>query len=92
MDCISITDARYIKDYRLWLQFNTGESGEANLETVVNKFPAASSLKDPAQFAAFHLDEWPTVAWNCGFDLDPEYLYEKVTGKVVHAPQTGMLR
>jgi hypothetical protein len=90
MKCIFITGAKYIRDYRLWLKFNTGESGEANLETVVHKFPAASPLKDPAQFAAFHLDEWPTVAWDCGFDLDPEYLYEQVTGKTVLAHQTGI--
>jgi len=24
---------------------------------------------------------WPTLAWDCGFDLAPEYLYELATGK-----------
>lgn len=87
MDCISITDAKYIKDYLIWLQFNTGESGEADLKDVIDKFPAALSLKDTTEFAKFHLDEWPTVAWDCGFDLDPEYLYELATGKIVFAQQ-----
>lgn len=85
MNCISITDARHVRDYCLWLQFNTGESGEADLKDVINRFTAASQLKDPAEFARFHLDEWPTVAWDCGFDLDPEYLYELATGKAVCA-------
>lgn len=87
MDCISITDAKYLDGHRLWLQFNTGESGEAELEDVINRFSAASPLKDPNEFAKFYLDEWPTVAWKCGFDLDPEYLYEIVTGKVIHSAQ-----
>jgi hypothetical protein len=29
----------------------------------------------------FHLDSWPTLAWDCGFDVDPDSLYEWATGK-----------
>jgi len=81
MDCISVLEARYIKDYRIWMRFNTGESGEADLREIVFKFPIAVSLREPSEFAKFHLDEWPTLAWDCGFDLAPEYLYEIVTGE-----------
>jgi hypothetical protein len=31
--------------------------------------------------AQFHLDSWPTLAWDCGFDVSPESLYERVVGK-----------
>jgi hypothetical protein len=86
MDCIAISEAKYLHDHCLWLKFSTGESGEVDLRDIVFRFPAASSLRDPAQFAKFHLDEWPTVAWECGFDLDPEYLYQLVTGKEVLQP------
>jgi len=82
MDCITISRARYLHDYRVWIQFNTGESGEADLKDIIYKFPIAAPLRDPAAFAKFHLDAWPTLTWDCGFDLDPEYLYEIVTGKV----------
>ena len=38
--------------------------------------------KSPAgEFKKFYLDEWPTLAWPCGFDLSPESLYERATGK-----------
>lgn len=87
MDCIAITNAKYLHGYKLWLQFNNGDKGEADLKDVIFKFPAASPLKDPSEFAKFYLDEWPTVAWKCGFDLDPEYLYEKVTGKKTYDHQ-----
>ena len=91
MECISVKNARYVKDYRVWLMFNTGENGEADLRDIVFKFPVAASLKDPAEFAKFHLDGWPTLAWDCGFDLDPEYLYELVTGKPVHEKSNEVL-
>jgi len=29
----------------------------------------------------FFLDSWPTLAWECGFDISPESLYLRVTGK-----------
>jgi len=38
-------------------------------------------LLNRAEFAKFTLDEWPTLVWSCGFDLAPEMLYERVTGK-----------
>lgn len=78
---ITIEEAKYIKDYRLWLRFNTGENGEIDLEDILRKYPIATSLLDIENFKSFYLDSWPTVAWECGFDLSPETLYEKVTGK-----------
>ena len=89
MDCISVTDAEYLHGYRLRLRFNTGETGEVDLKDIIFKFNAATPLRDPAKFAQFHLDEWPTLAWDCGFDLDPEYLYEKMTGKNIYTPQNA---
>ncbi|MDD5676056.1 MAG: DUF2442 domain-containing protein [Chitinivibrionales bacterium] len=92
MECITVSQARYVQDYRIWIEFSTGESGEADLKELVFKFPIATSLRDPVKFAKFHLDEWPTLAWDCGFDVDPEYLYEIVTGKPTPEPMKEMLR
>ena len=49
---------------------------------MVARYPAAAPLKDPAVFSAFRLDDWPTLVWSCGFDVSPETLYERATGKV----------
>lgn len=78
---INIQEARYEGQYRIWVKFNTGESGVIDLADVIDRYKAAISLKDPQQFALFYLDEWPTVAWPCGFDLAPEFLFEKLTGQ-----------
>jgi len=77
MDCISISEAKYIDGYRIWLRFNTGETGEVDLEDLVFALKAAEPLRDPARFADFHLDSWPTLVWDCGFDVAPESLYKR---------------
>ena len=78
---IGVAQAKYVTGYRIWLEFNTGESGEVDLSDVVNIFPVAESLKDIERFKAFALDDWPTLVWPNGFDLSPEMLYERATGK-----------
>lgn len=80
---IKVAEARYLDHFRIWLRFNTGEEGIVDLADVVEKFPAAKPLRDPKVFANFHLDEWPTLAWPCGFDFSPESLYERATGKTI---------
>ena len=79
---ISVQEAKYEGGYRVWLKFNTGEEGTVDLSDVVVRYPAAQPLTDTDEFKRFFLDEWPTLAWPCGFDLSPEMLYERVTGKL----------
>jgi hypothetical protein len=78
---IAVQEAKHLGDYRLWVRFNTGESGEVDLADVIERYPAATPLKEQSVFADFFLDEWPTIAWPCGFDVSPETLYELATGK-----------
>jgi len=81
MKCISVAEARYIKDYQIVLKFNTGETGEVDLRDLVYKYAIAEPLRNPEAFSHFYLDSWPTLAWDCGFDVDPEALYFRATGK-----------
>ncbi len=78
---IRIQQACYEGGYRVRLRFDTGEEGVADLSDVITKYVAARPLLDQAEFAKFTLDEWPTLVWPCGFDLAPEMLYERITGK-----------
>jgi hypothetical protein len=81
MDSVYLLEARYIKDFKVFLKFNTGESGEVDLKPTIFKYEIAESLRDPKVFSKFYLDPWPTLAWECGFDIAPESLYFMVTGK-----------
>ena len=78
---IGVKSARYLTGYKIQVEFNTGEAGEVDLSDMVAKYPAASPLKDRSIFADFTLDDWPTIVWPCGFDVSPETLYERATGK-----------
>ena len=81
MECISILEAKYVKDYRIFLKFNTGETGEVDIRDLVYKYQIAEPLRDLENFSRFHLDSWPTLTWDCGFDVAPESLYFRATGK-----------
>ncbi|WP_028323916.1 DUF2442 domain-containing protein [Desulfatirhabdium butyrativorans] len=80
---IQILEATYIEGFKIALIFNTGEKGVVDLTDVVQKYDAAAPLRNPKEFEKFYLDEWPTLAWSCGFDLSPESLYERATGKKI---------
>ncbi len=77
---IFVTDAEYHSDYKIKLTFNTGEQGIVDLYDLIEKYTIAHSLKNINAFKQFYLDEWPTLAWPCGFDVAPETLYERATG------------
>lgn len=76
-DCVYIKEARYTEGFRVYITFNDGLSAEVDLENVIQKYRIAEPLQDPEAFSQFYLDSWPTLAWKCGFDLAPEFLYEK---------------
>ena len=86
MECVFLTNAKYLSGFRVFLQFNNGISGEVDLEEIVLKHKIAEPLRDPQAFAQFHLDSWPSLAWECGFDIAPEALYERVLS-VIKAKQ-----
>lgn len=78
---VSIQQVKYEGHYKVWLKFNDGREGVVDLIDIPSRYKAAAPLQDEKVFATFYLDEWPTLAWPCGFDLSPEFLYERLTGK-----------
>ena len=76
-EAIHLKSAEYRGAYKVYLEFNTCETGEVDLEDLIFRYKQAEPLKDPATFAQFYLDSWPTLAWECGFDVAPESLYRR---------------
>ena len=73
-----VVDARYLGDYKVWLEFNDGRKGVVDLadELYGEEF---ESLRDRARFAEFQLDYGlATIAWANGVDFAPDYLYERL--------------
>ena len=75
---LTVVDAKYVGDYRIWLQFNTGEEGEVNLEDDLWG-PVFEPLKNKEQFIQFEVSRlFKTIVWNNTADLAPEYLLSKL--------------
>ena len=74
-----VIDARYLGDYKVWLEFNDGRKGVVDLSDDLygENF---ESLRDRLRFAEFYLDYGlATIAWDHGADFAPDYLYEKLS-------------
>lgn len=76
---LHVTEARVLPAYRLWLRFNDGAEGVADLSSDLDA-PVFEPLKAPAHFAAGQLDSMlHTVVWPCGADFAPEFLRSRMT-------------
>ena len=73
---LHIKAAKHISDFKLWLSFDDGSSGEVDLVgTLIG--PIFEPLKNINVFSKVSVDpELETVVWPNGADLAPEYLKE----------------
>lgn len=70
------TEVMPLPNYRLFLRFNNGVSGEVNLADELDG-EVFGELRDPALFAtASQHPVMRTAAWANGADLAPEFLCE----------------
>ena len=71
---LNVTAARYLGDYRVWLEFNDGAAGEVDLLSRL-RGPVFEPLRDITLFSEVAFDpEADTIIWPNGADLAPEYL------------------
>ena len=75
---ISVNSVEYVDGYRLRLVFSTGETAELDLQEHIfsSPYPETKPLRNLDEFRRLFLDSWPTVAWESGYDIAPERLYE----------------
>jgi len=71
----SVVDAKYVRDFVLWLKFADGSQGEVDLTNEL-RGPVFEPLRNPSYFRQFKV-EYGTIEWPNGADFAPEFLYEK---------------
>ena len=72
---LTVCGVRPMKDYMLWVRFNTGEQRIYDFKPLLAK-AAFAPLKDIAVFNSVYIDYGVTV-WNDGdIDIAPEELYK----------------
>ncbi|MES2677194.1 MAG: DUF2442 domain-containing protein [Pseudomonadota bacterium] len=76
-----VIDAKYIKDYRVWIEFNDGKNGEVDLSGKIWG-EIFQPLKDKNYFKNFKIEN-DTLSWENGADLAPESLYELLTNQKI---------
>ena len=75
---IHVVEARYVRDYVIWLRFSDGLAGEVDLREELDG-PVFEPLRQPEAFHAVRLHpELRTIVWPNGADLAPEFLHELV--------------
>ena len=73
-----VIEARYLGDYKVWLEFNDGRKGVVDLSDELYG-DDMSLLRNRDRFAEFYLDYGlASIAWLDGQDFAPEFLYEKL--------------
>jgi len=75
---ISITKAKYLTEYKIFLEFSDGKNGNVDLEKYIfsTKLKFIQPLRDINIFQKFRLDY--TLIWSDEIDLAPEFLYFKL--------------
>lgn len=75
---LHVTDAKYLENYKIWLQFNNGIEGTVELSEELEG-EMFEPLKDITLFKSFVVDrEIRTIVWENGADVAPEFLYENL--------------
>jgi hypothetical protein len=81
-----IVEVRALDEYRLFLRFEDGVSGEIDFAEQVPFDGVFAPLREPKVFEQVRVDsELGTIVWPNGADLDPDVLYACVTGRRVPA-------
>lgn len=74
---IHVEEAKYVKDYTVWLSFNDGAQGEVDLSSELYG-KIFEPLKNIDFFRTFKL-EGHTLSWENGADFAPEFLRDQIT-------------
>jgi len=61
------------EDYVLSVVFENGESGKLDMKPIL-EFGIFRRIKDYDAFKRVRVS-FDTIEWDCGVDLDPEYVY-----------------
>jgi hypothetical protein len=75
---LHIKDAKYVRDYIIWVRFNDGTEGEVDILKELEG-EVFGPLKDIDKFKSFKVDPiLETIVWENGADLAPEFLFDNV--------------
>lgn len=75
MTCPVVVSVSCEENYTLSVAFESGEKGLLDMKPYLD-FGVFGKIRDPKVFETVQVS-FDTIAWKCGADLDPEFVYEK---------------
>ena len=82
------TEVEARRDYRIWLCYSDGTSGEVSLAHLAGQGVFAA-WKEKAFFENVYLTDARAIAWSEDIELCPDALYLQLTGKSVEDVMPG---
>lgn len=70
----SVKEVTPLDDYILAIVFENGERGFLDMKPILN-FGVFQRIKEYGAFRGVRV-AFDTIEWECGVDLDPEYIYK----------------
>ena len=71
----SVKEVSPREDYTLAVKFDNGEEGILDMKPILD-FGVFRRIKDHEAFRRVRV-VFDTIEWDCGVDLDPEYIYAR---------------
>ena len=77
-------------DYKVWVRFEDGVEGEADLSHLVGRGVFKRWSDNPSEFAEVTIHEASgTLSWPGGLDVAPDGLYNRVSQGLVRSPSSS---
>jgi len=81
-----ITYAKYVKDFKISVEFADGSKGTADLKNIISKGGIFSELQNLDKFKEFFIhEELKVLTWANEIDIAPETLYALVVEENISA-------
>ena len=75
-------------DYRIWLRYSDGVSGEIDLSDLVGR-GVFRAWNDRAFFDKVYVSPHGSIAWSADIEICPDAQYIELTGKAVEESDTA---
>jgi hypothetical protein len=84
-----ISSVQPLENYQLHLKFEDNQEGVVDISQLIEFTGIFAPLQDLTYFKQVKLNqEWGTIYWENGADLDPDVLYSIVTNQPIQIKET----
>ena len=80
MELVTPTRVEARDNWRIWVEYSDGVSGEVDLSDMVDE-PTFADWHDPAFWSSVRIADYRAIVWSDEIELCPDSIYAELTGK-----------